>query len=87
MVSESLRSEPATTSRLSKVKLENNSKLKISVYSTGNAVIEFLSGSQYGSEQAWMPLNSIKLYRTTGELMFDYDTDHTHKTVNAEQVF
>ena len=72
---------------LNTVKLENNSKLKISVYSTGNAVIEFLSGSQYGNEQAWMPLNSIKLYRTSGELTFDYDTDHTHKTVNAGDVF
>lgn len=72
---------------LNSVKLENNSKLKISVYSTGNAVIEFLSGSQFGNEQAWMPLNSIKLYRASGDLTFDYDTDHTHKTVNAEQVF
>ncbi|MBR2195277.1 MAG: hypothetical protein IJ911_06635 [Salinivirgaceae bacterium] len=72
---------------LNTVKLENNSKLKISVYSTGNATIEFLSGSEYGSEQAWRPLNSLKLYRTSGNLTFDYDTDHTHKTVNAEGVF
>ena len=72
---------------LSTVKLENNSKLKISVYNTGNAMIEFLSGSEYGNEQAWRPLNSLKLYRTSGNLTFDYDTDHTHKTVNAEGVF
>ena len=72
---------------LNTVKLENNSKLKISFYNTGNALIEFLSGSQYGNNLMWMPLNSIKLYRTSGNLTFDYDTDHTHKTVNAGQVF
>ena len=69
------------------VRIENNSKLKISVYNTGNALIEFLSGSQYGNEHAWLPLNSIKMYRVSGNLTFDYDTDHTHKTVNAKQVF
>ena len=72
---------------LSTVKLENNSKLKISVYNTGNAMIEFLSGSEYGNEQAWRPLNSLKLYRTSGNLTFDYDIDHTRVTVNADQVF
>ena len=69
------------------IKIENNSKMKISVYNTGNALIEFLSGSQYGSEQVWLPLNSIKMYRVSGNMTFDYDTDHTHKTVNAKQVF
>ena len=72
---------------LSTVKLENNSKLKISVYNTGNAMIEFLSGSEYGNEQAWRPLNSLKLYRTSGNLTFDYDIDHTRVTVNADPVF
>ena len=72
---------------LNTVKLDNNSKLKISVYNTGNAMIEFLSGSEYGNEQAWRPLNSLKLYRTSGNLTFDYDTDHTRVTVNADKVF
>ena len=69
------------------VRLDNNSKLKISVYNSGNALIEFLSGSQYGNEQAWLPLNSLKVYRTSGNMTFDYDLDHTHRTVNAKQVF
>lgn len=69
------------------VKLDNNSKLKISVYSSGNALIEFLSGSQYGNEQAWLPLYSLKVYRTSGNMTFDYDLDHTLKTVNAKHVF
>ena len=69
------------------VRLDNNSKLKISVYNSGNALIEFLSGSQYGNEQAWLPLNSLKVYRTSGNMTFDYDLDHTHRTVNAKQIF
>jgi hypothetical protein len=72
---------------LNTVKLDNNSKLKISVYNTGNAMIEFLSGSEYGNEQTWRPLNSLKLYRTSGNLTFDYDIDHTRITVNAGDVF
>jgi hypothetical protein len=71
----------------SNIKIENNSKMKISVYNTGNALIEFLSGSQYGNDQVWLPLNSIKMYRVSGNMTFDYDIDHTHKTVNAKQVF
>lgn len=82
-----LRTSDGNPAVFNTVKLDNNSKLKISVYSSGNALIEFLSGSQYGNEQAWLPLNSLKVYRTSGNMTFDYDIDHTHKTVSAKQVF
>lgn len=68
-------------------KLSNNSKFKISVFNSGNAQVDFLSGSEYNDEQTWLPLNAIKLYKTSGNVMFDYDIDHTQKTMNAQNLF
>lgn len=68
-------------------KLSNNSKFKISVFNSGNAQVDFLSGSEYNNEQTWLPLNAIKLYKTSGNVMFDYDIDHTQKTMNAQNLF
>lgn len=68
-------------------KLYNNSKFKISVFNSGNAQVDFLSGSEYNDEQTWLPLNTIKLYKTSGNVLFDYDIDHTQKTINAKNVF
>jgi hypothetical protein len=67
------------------VKISNNSKLKLSVYNSGNAQIDILSGVQVGKAIIWYNLNFIRLFKTTGDMMFDYDTEHTQKTLNVKK--
>jgi len=82
-----IRTTDGNPVQFSSVKLANNSKFKVSVYNTGNAQIDFLSGSQYGNNTMWYSLNSIKLYKGSGNMTFDYDINHTRLTVNARQAF
>ncbi|RLD63536.1 MAG: hypothetical protein DRJ01_03490 [Bacteroidetes bacterium] len=64
------------------VKISNNSKFKVSSYNSGNAVINILSGISVGKAIIWYDLNFIKLLKDTGDIVFDYDSDHTQKKVN-----
>jgi len=82
-----VRTTDGKPAQFNSIKLANNSKFKISIYSTGNAQIDFLSGSQYGDNQVWHNLNFIKLYKTSGNLTFDYDIDHSRLTMSAKQIF
>lgn len=68
------------------IKLANNSKFKMSIYNTGNVQIDFLSGSQYGGKRIWYGLNCIKLHKTSGNMTFDYDINHTCKTINVNEL-
>ncbi|HBO74944.1 MAG TPA: hypothetical protein DD653_09695 [Marinilabiliales bacterium] len=67
------------------VKVSNNSKLKISMYNSGNAQIDILSGVQVGKAIIWYNLNYIRLFKENGDLLFDYDSEHTQKKVNMKK--
>ena len=67
------------------VKVKNNSKIKVSMYNSGNAQIDVLSGVMVGKAIIWYDLNYIRLYKGTGDLLFDYDADHTQKKVNIKK--
>jgi len=67
------------------VKVENNSKIKINMYNSGNAQIDILSGVSVGKSIIWYNLNLIRLYKDNGDLLFDYDSDHTQKRVNIKK--
>ncbi len=64
------------------VKINNNSKFKVSSYNSGNALINILSGIRVGKAIIWYDLNFIKLLKNTGDIVFDYDSDHTQKKIN-----
>lgn len=68
-----------------KMKIKNKSKLKISSLQDGNEKIDFLSGVEVGKYFVWYNLNFIKLLRTSGELIFDYDTDNTQKKMDLKK--
>jgi len=65
-----------------KIKVENNAKIKIINYQNGNAQIDVLSNIKVGKSFIWYPLNYIKLFRANGDLLFDYDDDHTQVKLN-----
>jgi len=65
--------------------LSNNTKLRVTTYNAGNAQIDFLSGAKLGKSVYSFDLNSIKLLKNSGDLIFDYDVNHTQKTYNLNK--
>jgi hypothetical protein len=69
---------------IDKLKISNESKIKINSYSSGDAQIDVLAGIRVGKAFIWFDLNYVRLYHTTGDLLFDYDSDHTQKVLNLK---
>jgi len=65
--------------------VENNAKLKAIKYKSENYKIDIFSKITVGKAAWWYILNYIDLYKETGNLLFDYDTDHTKKTMNLKK--
>lgn len=82
-----IRTNDGTPAVFSAIKLDNNSKFRISAYQSGNVQIDFFSGSLYNNGQSWHSLNSVKLYRASGNVTFDYDADHTQFTISVKDMF
>jgi hypothetical protein len=67
-----------------KIKINDGAEIKIASLQNGNEQINILSGIEVGKAFIWYNLNLIKIIQNTGDLVFDYDTDHTQKIVNME---
>ena len=65
--------------------IDNNAKLKITTYRGGNGKVNFLSGGSIGKSYIRFDLNYIKLKKYSGNLVFDYDNDHSQKTINLRK--
>jgi ribosomal protein S8 len=70
---------------IDKIKMESDAKIKINILANGDAVIDVLSGVKVGKVVVWYKMNFIKLFKTSGDLLFDYDSDHTQKRVNLKK--
>ena len=67
------------------MRIKNNSNLQI-VQSENNAYrLKFLNGVDVGKAIIWYNLNSITL-ASNGDMVFDYDDDHTKKKVNIDEI-
>jgi len=77
-----IRTDNGNPVNFSSLQVKNNSKIKVSMYNSGNAQIDILSGVLVGKAIIWYDLNYVRLFKTSGDLMFDYDADHTQKKVN-----
>ena len=69
----------------SNIRVDNNAKIKIISLKNGNDKVDVISGIRVGKMFVWFDLNSIELNRYSGNLLFDYDSDHTLKTVNMKK--
>jgi hypothetical protein len=67
-----------------KLKISSGATLKISAMQSGDAQLDVLSGISVGKMVIWYNLNFVKLYKMNGNLLFDYDSDHTQKTMNLK---
>lgn len=68
-----------------KIKVNNNAMIKITSLPSGDEKINVLSGISVGKLIVWYDLNYVKMFKKNGDLLFDYDTDHTHKLVNLRK--
>jgi len=80
----SMETDDGKSITIDKLKISNESKIKITTYSSGDAQIDVLSGISVGKLFVWFDLNYVKLYKNTGNLLFDYDSDHSQKTLNMK---
>lgn len=67
------------------MKIKNNSNLQITRPTEDTFEVKFLNGVQVGKAIVWYDLNAITL-APTGEMVFDYDTDHTRRTVSIDEI-
>jgi len=70
---------------LDKVKIGNDARIRIVKYKSGNILVEVISGIYVGGRNYWLDMNSIKLFRETGDLLFDFDTDNSVKKLNLKK--
>ncbi len=69
---------------IDKLKISSGATLKISSFQNGDAQLDVISGISVGKMVVWYSLNYVKLYKLNGNLLFDYDTDHTQKMMNLK---
>lgn len=67
------------------MRIRNESKVKISQMDNGDAKIEVLSGVRVGMAFIWYDLNYIVMYKSNGDMLFDYASDHTQKIMNLKE--
>ncbi len=70
---------------LAAMKIENNSNMQIVKTSESSYKLKFLNGVEVGKAIVWYDLNFISM-RSNGELIFDYDDDHTKKEVAISEI-
>ena len=69
---------------LDKIKINNDARIRIVKYKSGNILVEVLSGIYVGGGNYWLDMNSIKLFKETGDLLFDFDSDNSLKKLNLK---
>ncbi len=62
---------------INKLKIANNARIKIVPLPNGDARIEVLNGVTFGKQVTWSKVNFIRLIKKSGNLLIDFDTDHT----------
>jgi hypothetical protein len=80
-----LKTENGKPITFEKIKITNEARMKIVTLPNGDARIDVLSGIKVGKAIIWFPLNSIRLFRSNGNLLFDYDSDHTQAMLNMRK--
>ena len=68
-----------------KIKIDNEARIKIIKYKSGNVEVQVFSGVDVGVSGNWHPMNTIKLFKDTGDLLFDFDEDHVTKKLNLKK--
>ena len=68
-----------------KVKINNGATLRVYTLESGDEQVEILSGIVVGKLFVWYDLNYVRLFHRNGDMLFDYDTDHTQVVLNVQK--
>lgn len=68
--------------KFEQVKVSNDARMRVIPLSDGNQKIEVINGIEVGKLFVWFDLNYVKLFKENGDMLFDYDDDHSHARVN-----
>jgi hypothetical protein len=80
-----LKTENGKPITFEKIKIANDARMKIVTLPNGDARIDVLNGIKVGKAIIWFALNSVRLFRSNGNLLFDYDNDHTQAILNMRK--
>ena len=80
-----IQTENGADVNFDKLRISNNARLRVSMLPGGNARIDAVSGIKVGKLVVWYPLNFIEVYNKTGDLLFDYDDDHSQARLNMRK--
>lgn len=67
-----------------KIKINNEARIKVIKYKSGNVEIQVFSGIDVGVPGNWHAMNTVKLFKDTGDLLLDFDEDHVTKKLNLK---
>ncbi|MCD8044356.1 MAG: hypothetical protein LUH10_14995 [Tannerellaceae bacterium] len=68
-----------------KVRIQSGSKINLRQLPSKDIKIEIIDGVKVGAAIVWFKLNHVVLYKENGDLLFDYDKNHTTKTFNLQK--
>ena len=80
-----VQTENGNSINLSNMRLSNNTRFKVSMLNDNDARIDFYGGAKVGKAMFWYALNSIIIEHAHGDMVFDYDDDHTRKRINLKE--
>lgn len=69
---------------LENIKIDDGANIRIVKYKSGNILVETLTGIYVGGDDYWLNMNSIKLFKESGDLLFNYDSDNSVQKVNLK---
>lgn len=67
------------------LKIQDKTKIKVTTFKSGNTQIDILSGANVGKAFVRFNLNFIKLFKDSGDLVFDYSSNHSQQKLNLKK--
>lgn len=80
-----VETENGKTVLIRELKLKDDAKMKVVPTEDGNVKIDIFNGVQVGKFFIWFNLNYVKMFKHNGNLLFDYDKDHSQITMNMKR--
>ncbi|MBN2614326.1 MAG: hypothetical protein JXR71_01415 [Bacteroidales bacterium] len=68
-----------------KIKINNEARIKVIKYKSGNVEVQIFSGIDVGVPNHWFAMNTIKLFKDSGDLLFDFGENHITKKLNLKK--
>ena len=67
------------------MRIQDDAKMKIVPFENGDVEVEILDGVMVGKFFIWFDLNSVRMFQENGNLLFDYDKNHSKLRLNMKK--